>query len=733
MIFYPFSLVEILVLAALECLYQSNYKKDCTRHGALLVTNNKQRILEYYLALSLAHSPLWRLFGKADGIKQPTPKPHSKPRMKLTFEKKLEVVSPGRLSHIDDLEKFSVIILGVRTTWGLARVSETISYARRGGVPTLLVFEPWYQIRKARLYNDLSFHIYGWSSAELNDIYPKSTKGGHELHHNLDSARSSAEMPKTNIEVLPRDSCSDLFESLTPLVHSLFSSESTRGYAGTVYGLSRDLLRLAVPLRLYDFECLGSFFKAPIVNRVRRLAEQIDQIPEEQATASLRKARLLLSDLCDRLDKEGNQKYEVMLQRLRGSLATRIPAALIFSDVQERTAFEKSLSALETPIPLDLPSQLGWLIGSFDSLPRSPLPAEKKLQRAIFSTYPPLSRTNQVVDWLVSNCETSTVILRKPEAEAFRFFEKDAENLGNFLFSFVARNKILTDLSLGKPAIRLTLPRTGAVKVQEPQVDVAPSYSHKDLLKLLIEFDETGTIPAAPQRPVSVTTESSTTLPGLLVHFAEGGTLALKRSKYVYRYMEQGKVKPIRSERLKPGDVVVLVDLSVNKSLNELILEKASNYPKFRFLEELVRKWIRALRQGMAESGDTPRNMLQKLGERGSHITTSTTIYFWRNGLVVGPHDFEDIRRIAQIYSKPELEENFNGITKAIREFRHLRIVVLHSLKQSLMLGEKSSLESVGMDIEEFADAIGFMTVSSVVANDKIDVEEFNRVSGFSI
>jgi hypothetical protein len=49
------------------------------------------------------------------------------------------------------------------------------------------------------------------------------------------------------------------------------------------------------------------------------------------------------------------------------------------------------------------------------------------------------------------------------------------------------------------------------------------------------------------------------------------------------------------------------------------------------------------------------------------------------------------------------------------------------------MLGEKSSLESVGMDIEEFADAIGFMTVSSVVPNDKIDVEEFNRVSGFSI
>ncbi len=733
MIFYPFSLVEMLVLAALECLYQSNYKKDCTRHGALIVTNSKQRILEYYLGLSLAHSPLWRLFGKADGIKQPVRKQHAKSRMRLTFEKKLEVVSPGRLSHVDDLEKFSVIILGVRTTWGLGKVSETMSYARRGEIPTLLVFEPWYQIRKARLYNELLFHIYGWSSAELNDLNPKLSGRNHVVLQSPDSVPSSEEMPKTNIEVLPRDSCSDLFESLTPLVHSLFSSESTRGYAGTVYGISRDLLRLAVPLKAYDFECLGSFFKSPIADRVKRLKEQIDQIPEEQATGSLRKARLLLSDLCDRFGTGGNQKYEVMLQRLRGSLATRTPAALIFSNVQERTAFEKSLSALETPIPLDLPSQLGVQIGSFDSLPRVPAAAEKKLKGAIFSTYPPLGRTNQVVDWLVAHCETSTVILRKPEAEAFRFFEKDAENLRIFLFSPVAKDKTLTDLALGKPATRLAIPRTGAVEVQEPLIDTAPSYSHKDLLKLLIEFDETGTIATAPQHPATVAKESSTTLPGLLVHFAEGGTLALKRSKYVYKYMEAGKVKPVRSERLKPGDVIVLVDMSVNKSLNELFLEKASNYPKFRFLEELVRKWIRALRQGMAESGDTPRKMLLKLGARGSSIRTSTAIYFWRNGLVVGPHDFEDIKRIAQIYSKPELEENFEGITRAIREFRHLRIEVLHSLKQSLILGEKSTLERIGMDIEEFADAIAFMTVSSVVPSDKIDVEEFNRVSGFSI
>jgi hypothetical protein len=422
-----------------------------------------------------------------------------------------------------------------------------------------------------------------------------------------------------------------------------------------------------------------------------------------------------------------------MLQRLRGSLATRTPSALIFSNVQERTAFEKSLSALETPIPLDLTSRLGVLIGSFDSLPRVPATAEKKLKGAIFSTYPPLGRTNQVVDWLLAHCETSTVILRKPEAEAFRFFEKDAENLTLFLFSPAARIRTLTELAFGRPAARLAIPRTGAVEVQEPLIDTGPGYSHKDLLKLLIEFDETGTIPTAPQHPSTMAKESSTTLPGLLVHFSEGGTLAVKRSKYVYKSMEAGKVKPVRAERLKPGDVIVLVDMSVNKSLNELILEKASNYPKFRFLEELVRKWIRALRQGMTESGDTPRKMLLKLGERGSNIKTTTTIYFWRNGLVVGPHDFDDIKRIAQIYSKPELVENFEGITKAIREFRHLRIEVLHSLKQLLILGEKTTLERAGMDIEEFADAIAFMTVRSVVPSDKIDVEEFNRVSGFSI
>ncbi len=560
-IFYPFSLIEILVLAALECLYQSNYKKDCPRHGALLVTDSKQRTLEYYLGLRLAYSPLWRLFGKADGSKQSETKTHSKSRVKMTFEKKLEVVSPGRLSHVEDLEKFSVIILGVRTTWGLGKVSETMTYARRGGIPTFLVFEPWHHIRKARLYNELLFHIYGWSNAELDGLHPNSSVGNPEVYNQSgpESVPSTAEMPKTTIEVLPRDSCSDLFESLTPLIHSLFLSEPIRGYAGTVYGISRDLLRLAVPLKSYDFECLGSFFKTPIADRVKRLEEQIDRIPEEQATGSLRKARLLLSDLCDRLGAESNQKYEVMLQRLRGTLVNRTPAALIFSNVQERTAFEKSLSALETPIPLDLPSQMGVLIGSYDSLPHAL--AGKKLKEAIFSTYPPLGRTDQVADWLLAHCETSTLILRKPEAEAFRFYQNDAENLRIFLFSPSARNKTLTDLALGKPATRLAIPRTGTVEVQEPSMEPAPSYSHKDLLKLLIEFDEAGIIPTAPQHPASAAKESATTLPGLLVHFAEGGTLALKRSKYVYKYMEEGKVKPVRSERLKPGDVLVLVDM----------------------------------------------------------------------------------------------------------------------------------------------------------------------------
>jgi hypothetical protein len=608
-----------------------------------------------------------------------------------------------------------------------------MTYARKGGIPALVVFEPWYQIRKARLYNEMLFHIYGWSSAELDDLHQNSKGNLEATIQNPDYGPSNAGMPKTNIEVLPRDSCSDLFESLTPLVHSLFSSESTRGFAGTVYGIARDLLRLAVPLKSYDFECLGSFLKTPIIDRVKRLEEQIDKIPEEQATGSLRKARLLLSDLCNRLVTEGNQKYEVMLQKLRGSLANRTPTALIFSNVQERTAFEKTLSALELPIPIDLTLQLGVVMGSYDSLPRAAAAQATKPKTAIFSTYPPLGRTNQVVDWLMAHCETSTVILRKPEAEAFRFYEKDAENLRTFLFSPIARKATLDDLTIGRPATRLVIPRTGAVEIREPSIDTEPKYSHKDLLKLLIEFDETGTITTPLPHPAAATKEFSTTLPGLVVHLAEGGTLALKRSKYVYRYIEEGKVKPVKSERLRPGDVIVLVDMSVNKSLNELILEKASNYPRFRLLEELVRKWIRALRQGMAESGDTPRRMLLKLMQRGSRIRSTTAIYFWRNGLVVGPHDFEDIRRIAQIYSKPELEENFDGITRAIREFRHLRIEVLHSLKHSLILGEKSSLEKLGMDIEDYADAIAFMTVSSVVSNDTIDIEEFNRVSGFSI
>ncbi len=708
-VFYPQLIAQVIVLAALECLYQTNYVRSSLRHKVVVVTDFASQARDYYNSLQLDGSPLWTIFGSASDSEAIAAK---KRERKRNVDSRLVIANLHKVLHFSDFRQYGAMIIGVNTTWGLGKVSAAITVGQKFFIPTIVAFEPWRHVRKARQYGQLQFQPYGWTREEVQSAVSKQSSS---LVITDGSKEYLEDLPRAHIEILPHDWSSDYFQKLSASTHHLFTTESTRPYAGLIHGLFRDLLRLAAPVDLYDLECTGSFYRVPIADRIKRLSGINAEVPADQPTAQIAELGLVLKELSAKLQKDGNSKYDAMLRYLRAALVRQERTALLFSSVQERDAFEQSLARLTEPIPLDLLSRLGVSIASQDALPQVDLIHGK--YSAVLSTFPSLVRADSVADWIGNWCNQAVLVLRKQEGEAYEFYLKDADNIRTSLFSRERRDDLVSGIINGRSSPSVSIPYTSPIELEEPMRSDVPSVSHRELLDILLEFEETGEIPSHRETGFTVPNIIATK-PGLLIHLSEGGVLALQKRKYVYTSLDAGRVKPVRAEKLKPGDVLILVDMAVKKSLNELILDRASKYKKYRFLREMVKKWYRAFREGLSSSGDSPRVALKKLQEAGSNIKTTSGLYFWRIGLVIGPRDFEDIKRIGKIYDKPELQESYMPIVKAITDFRRLRFSILRELKLSLLSGEQEGIRRIGLDPGDFADAIEFRTTANITVSE---------------
>src|SRR5438132_10081963 len=66
-IFYPSSIVRLSVLAALECLYQSNYIVASNTKKVLLMTDYTSQAKAFYRELHVGDCPISGIFGSLSG------------------------------------------------------------------------------------------------------------------------------------------------------------------------------------------------------------------------------------------------------------------------------------------------------------------------------------------------------------------------------------------------------------------------------------------------------------------------------------------------------------------------------------------------------------------------------------------------------------------------------------------------------------------------------------------
>lgn len=738
-IFYPSNPVDILPLSAIEVLYNRCYgPRRTTRTRVLLVaTEGAQRLRKQYQNLSLGNMPLsGGLFGLATVGRQRQIKSQMHlSRRRETIEDKLLISSRELLPDKSEGNSIGCVIMSPPGPFGFFRVKHVNDWAIESGVPCMIVFDYLSSIRNLEHYLELGFLPYGWKSDELTTIlagdFERETRNGSAYVTPVSSLKSVSSLQSAkNIEVIPGREVGGIFDEIRAILNQHVWSESPWDWStrATIKRVLRDFERLVAPLRLYNSECYGSFWVKPLNEMVQGLSEVAGRLNELQNVAEVRKAVLHFKALVSLLQTGTNPKFQAALEKLKEAIVSHERLLLVFASQPNQRAFEVALTRLQRPIDHEVLQKARIGLESFDSLLRPSFNCS--FDKCIFTTYPPLKRGNEVYARMKSSAPGVTLLLYRQEAEDIQLYEERAKAFQDCYFSLDVRRKVLEAIRTGKkidyPVVRpvITAPviEPAAPKSVTREVDLVAALTEFELLD---DFN-----PEVMLSPVKPTPDSygRLVLPGVLLHFLEGGMLALRPGRHVNTYAEGGRVTFKQVDALKPGDTLILVNQSARRSLNELLLERAAKYPKFRLLEQLVRIWIRSLREGMRQSGDRPPQTLQKLRQRGSKIETPMAVRIWTLGLVIGPRDPQDIVRIAEIYSRRELSNKFKPVCKAIQEFRHLRRVLLKGLKEQIMLGADESMAKLGIPIDDFRDAIDFFTVAKIERKEEIPIENFNQV-----
>jgi hypothetical protein len=736
-IFYPSNPVDVLIVAGVEILYQLCYGRvKRARKRVLLIANEDANSLrQTYLNLGLGDMKFSRgLFGLAMAGRNGQLKSLAVRRGRRVDDKMI-ISSRDLFPEDSEAQTIGCILVSPPGPFGFLKVRRVCDWARRSGVPYVLVFDILTSLKNLQLYLDQDFLVYGWKK---DDIVQALVKDFEEQSRNLKSystpvSNLSALTPfdySRKVEVIAGGEVSAIFTEIRKLLDQRSWSTTPWDWdwtaQATIRRVAREFEKLTSPLSLYNRECYGSLWPQPIdrmIGAVLRLGERLDF----EHLGEVRKAALFFKDLTRILDSKSNPKFEATLETVKEALVTQTPLLVVFSSQPDQRAFELALERLRQPISPEILERAKIQFESFDTLVRASF--VPITERCVLTSYPPLKRTNEVYAKL-KPAHGVTLLLYKQEAEDLSFYDEKAEAVQELFFSTAMRHKVVESIVAGKGIDYPRIPEIHAETIIEP-IASRPATREVDFLAALTQFelleDFNPEMFLAPVRP-KPSRSGRLVLAGIVVSFLDGGSIALRPNHPVTVYREDGKVGVKKAKMLRPGDSLILVNHSARRSLNDLILERASRYPKFKMLDTLVRVWIRSLREGMRQAGDTPRVTLGKLQAKGSAIQTSIAIRFWIQGLIIGPRDFLDIQRIGSIYSKPELSKQFNSLCKAITEFRGLRRSLLRGLKEQMITGADNSLAKLGISPDDFSDAIDFFTVLSIESKDEIPMEAFNQV-----
>jgi hypothetical protein len=171
---------------------------------------------------------------------------------------------------------------------------------------------------------------------------------------------------------------------------------------------------------------------------------------------------------------------------------------------------------------------------------------------------------------------------------------------------------------------------------------------------------------------------------------------------------------------LRRGDEILFIQGQRRQSLYELLVSRVHRDPVIAQYLALVRRWqddfVRAFTAAERQGRFSAEQLLENLRARGSEITSSCTIRSWLRRLVLAPHDAEDLKRIAEVFSLGFVKSYYLQIHKAGRRLKGLHINLSVRLNRWLASGEAGAAasgapgdvidEELGLTVEDFRHSL---------------------------
>jgi len=421
-----------------------------------------------------------------------------------------------------------------------------------------------------------------------------------------------------------------------------------------------------------------------------------------------------------------------MANQIGALLSEESHAVILIPSRQETNAFTRALLNLKVPVTEDDLNNAGIEIKSFGT-DQSAL-EESGYDVALLTTYPFLDKNYLLCDSVAKQIK---MILYPCEESDYNFFNSLYEQIEGAYFTKERKDQIKSFLSGKEELENIKLSRVERDKGHaEVQIASAGKMPLKGILEKLNEIETVLEVSTPSIFQESIGRGSIKKGPGgemktsaIMVTFHNGDTLYVKEERTVQVLLASDDIKYELAKNLKVGETLILVNRDIKLSLNELILEKADEYPKLKILRIMVSIWINALKEGMIENSHTEGDLLKKLNEKGAKIKLKSTIKRWINGEVIGPKDLKNILRIADVYENDNLKRNAEEVLKSITQMRGLTHTILRRAKNALIEGESEEIEKLGINLSDFADAIEFFRIAALEHVDEIPVEKLDKIA----
>lgn len=633
------------------------------------------------------------------------------------------------------------------------RISDFLSWSTAHKIPAVLflVTNPFSPCLKE--LSDLGVRIWGWDKSSVRalndqDKWRASQKTSTPFSLPYDWFLNIGESQRFVV-------CSVKEDRINPILadarvrYSQILESATRTKNQDALMAARILINLIcameglpVPISLYDAEARSFYGTLSIGRRFQSLRKARAQLESSDSGAASYLSVTLqnLENAYNLLREDPSGKPSIILAIIDEAVRQNASMTILVRNRAERRALEFFLRSrdkgfaylMEHDIIVATPSDL----------------LENGKVRTLLCVAVP--RADQRVILRYWNARNIAIMSYPSERSTLEYLLRSDFSRIEHSFSYDSQLKTLTSIMRDKHDLRGLVPSPPVL--EESALEVAytsPQESSHQTIELEPVFDDmysetmsvvdleddaedaefTGEAASQESDPVS----------GLLLRFESGKAMLVRPDKFVDKYLEHlGSVDHVSARTLEPGDLVVVINDSVRKSLTDSIIDRIQKHPSMIKVVTHQSYWIHVLRRGMEEKGDTPATLLRKLQQKGSGIQTSVAVHLWRKGVVIGPSDKQDIRRIAEIYEDQPLKDDVDKVFASVERLRFLHRSLARKLKYLIpqagikteMLGDEELLidPELNLYLEDFSDSISIETLEKIEEVDQIDPSRLNKL-----